>query len=175
MRRMVNGKRVCSWGSSFCLAFCLAVARVFFAGPVVSDGRVLSVAIHHCVNAIVASGSPMRNPRCGTSNAETALPQRHVVSGITVNDGGRSISTPKSPPSFVPAFSKSSIQPMPPFKSTINGVMIAASLSRNITSAQRWTRPTNASPRMKFSINIDWRKSAPHCTKTAETKSEMNG
>ena len=44
-----------------------------------------------------------------------------------------SIRTPQSPPSFVPAFVNSCVQPRPPFNKTSNGVMIAASLSRSIT------------------------------------------
>src|SRR5215470_19315823 len=120
MRRVLRGIRDGCCCSCHTL-FCFAALRCFFVVLGACAERDLSVAIHHCVKAITASGSPIRNPRCGTSKVETALPQRHVVSGIIVNEGGRSISTPKRPPSFEPAFSKSSFQPKPPFSSTING------------------------------------------------------
>src|SRR5689334_10047128 len=123
MRRVLSEKR--AFGSSCQRLFCCSAAFDFFLLPrvaasvVVNPRLVLSFVIHHCVKAIVASGSPIRKPRCGTSRAEIAFPQRHVVSGITVNDGGKSIKTPNRPLSLVPAFENRSVHPMPPFRSTI--------------------------------------------------------
>ena len=132
IRRCERGKRV---GSGSCHRFCFCFCFDF---PRSSAGLAsFSVASHQYVKAITASGRPIKKPRCGTSRVEIELPQRHVVSGITVNDGERSMIAPKSPPSFVFAWSNRSTQPRPPFNSTSNGVTIAASLSRNISSAQR--------------------------------------
>src|ERR1041385_4594811 len=56
--------------------------------PLRSPSDAAAVASHHCVNTITARGRPNRKPRCGISKADTAFPQRHVVSGMIVNETG---------------------------------------------------------------------------------------
>ena len=170
MRRVLRGKRVCS--CALATVFCFCASSCLFG---VCCGGVLSVAIHHCVNAIIASGSPIRNPRCGTSKAEIALPQRHVVSGITVNEGGK-IHQHAEEPAFVrTGFFKEQCPAHAAVQKNYQGRD-----DRCQRVAQHHERPAmdqadKASPRMKFSMNIDSRKSAPQRTNTAETKSEMKG
>src|SRR5688500_3583943 len=88
MRRVRRGKRE-SHGSG------TGIGRrsfVFFASASRFGASLsFSSASHHCVNAMTASGSPIRNPRCGTRSAEIALPQRQVVSGITVRSEERRV------------------------------------------------------------------------------------
>src|SRR5258705_1904476 len=104
-----------------------------------------------------------------------AFPHRNVVSGITVNEGGISLNTPIRLSSFLFALVNKSTHPKPPFSNTNKGVITAANLSRNNTQAQRCSKPTNEKARMKFSMNIDCLRSAPHRTKIAEIKSDKKG